>query len=121
MHKFPADQWFVICEGNADIPLRNQALCERCQFFGRSLPCRERFVSHGNLVILAERAGEVAAEASGRQNIHSRMKLRQRFFADGIERKRRHLPVTGTYDPAADVRSGAAQTGLSRPAHGGGR
>ena len=76
------------------------------------------FPVHRDLMILTERAGQIAAEAAYGQDLASGIKLAQRLFLDGVQRQRRHLSIVHADDPALLIFpcTAAAQLPRRKPA-----
>ena len=116
-YEFIADQRLIVRERDSDIALSHASLGHFGQFLRRH-GLREThflkgFVRPGNLIVLAERAAQIAPEAPDRQNITSREKPRQRLLLYRIERDRRNPAVIQGFNRPVFAGPRAAKTGLS--------
>ena len=118
--KFISDKRFIVGVCHSDIfpsvsILTAAAVCRQlCQFLRRDFPvCRPDSIRHGDLVVLTERTGQIAPEASHRQDQASGEKLFQRLLLYGIQRQRRDLPIIITNNLSLLIPSRSAPSPLS--------
>ena len=113
---FIADQWLVVGKGDPDIAQVSAGLRQRDQLLRTDRIRRDGKTPAGpglrDLMILAERAAQVASQASGGKDPAARMKMEEGLFFDGIQSQGRQLSVEDGLNPSAPADSGAAGAGL---------
>src|SRR5699024_4931992 len=123
--KFISHKRFIVGVCHSDIfssvpvPAAAAVCRQLCQFLGRNLPaCRPGGIRHGDLVVLAERTGQIAPEASHRQDQAPGKKLSQRLLLYGIQRQRRDLPIiiTDNFPLLISSRPAPSQLSFRQPA-----
>lgn len=63
----------------------------------------------GNFVILAERAGKIAAKTAGRKDVRSRVEVIEGFLLDGVKGKTGELSIGQAYQSSLLVLPCAAK------------
>lgn len=87
-HIFNVYEGFVIGKSKADAACFFMHLSRKGSKFFRGKDKAGGFPAMlGNFVILAERAGKIAAKTAGRKDVRSRVEVIEGFFLDGIKGK----------------------------------
>lgn len=112
-HELVVDEGLVVGERDADVPLRLQFL-RQCDELIRRVELRPDVVVPrlGNLVVLAERAAQVAPVAADREDHAPGLKPCERFLFDRVQLQRGHFTVRVAHDPAVQALSRPAETEL---------
>ena len=108
-HELVVDEGLVVGERDANVPLRLQFLRQSDELVRRVELRPDVVVPRlGDLMVLAERAAQVAAIAADREDHAPGPEPRQRFLFDRVQLQRGHFTVRVAHDPAVQA--------LSRPA-----
>ena len=115
-HILITDQRFIVSECDPDIAFRPALIRQICELFRRHhTPFCLLCPVHGYVMVLTERAGQIASVTACRQDAASREEITERFLLDGIKRQRRDLPVVITDDPSLFILSCPASAILPVP------
>ena len=107
VHKLIPDHRLVVGEGEADVPLCLQILRQAHEALGRHLPAHGLLL--GDLMVLAEGAFEIAAEAARRKDQAARGKIPQGLFFDGVQGEGGYHAVVERIEHAPLVFPGEAE------------
>ena len=111
-----ADERLVVRKGNAEIAARlmAQLLCKCGEPCGRDVLRLDLVICHGDVRVLAEWAGKIAAEAADGEDAAAGVKMVERLLLNRIEREGGEPPVVLRADDTSIVPARAAEARFAR-------